>query len=130
RSSDLAAPQALVEEPQALAEGVRGVAGDRELLVELQQLEVIRGRLGHQAQPHPALRLRGREVLVAGRLVEAPDPAPEVELPARRELAVEAVAGRAGAGGGRVAEDGVAAAVGVAGVPDSGEELAAGLERE
>ena len=58
-----------------------GAAGDLELEVELAELEVVGGDLGDQREEDPAPRLLRGQVLRQGRLVRAPDAAPEVELP-------------------------------------------------
>ena len=54
-----------------------------ELGVELAQLEVGRGDVGHEGQQDAAPRLLGREVLGEGRFVLPADATPQVELPRR-----------------------------------------------
>src|SRR6185369_3184909 len=73
-----AAFEAPAEDSQAFGKGVRGAAGNFQLLIQLQQSEVISRDLAQEAQPNATTRFLGGKKSGAGGFVETPDATPEV----------------------------------------------------
>lgn len=116
-----------IEKFQAVVERLGGAMGDRQFLIKLQQFEVSRGHLAHEAEQNSAPVFFSREILGAGRLVEPADAAPEVEFPRDAEIAVETAGRCARALRIGVAELGVAAAVGIGYIAGTGKTLSVNL---
>ena len=73
--------QSLIEQFEAVAKGIRGALGDSELPVQLEQLEIALGNLCKDGGRHIVARLLGGTVLCARGFGEAPNAAPQVNLP-------------------------------------------------
>ena len=86
----------ILEDVERPLVGVGAVAGDVEPHVELQQLEVGLRQVADQRQPDAAPGVLGGQEGRPRRLVRAPDAAPDVQLPRRRERAVIEVVGGVG----------------------------------
>jgi hypothetical protein len=73
------------EKPDRFTIGRQRLAGNLQLRVEAAQLQVAVGHRSDQRQDHAAPRLVGGQQVGQRRLGLAPNAAPEVDLPARRE---------------------------------------------
>src|SRR5262249_56008150 len=80
--------QAAMEQVVGLLERRDRALGDLQLQVELAELEVARGDVRDEREQHAAARLLGGQDLCARRLVQAPDAAPQIDLPGDAEVDV------------------------------------------
>ena len=120
---DDAAQVLALEQVVGLLEGHDRLARDRELAVELGELEPGLRHARHEREHDAAPERLGREQVRARRLGGAPDAAPHVDLPDQVRRGEEVVLGPAA--GGRASEEAVVAARRGALVAELREELAA-----
>ena len=90
---DEAAAKPFFEQVVGLLTGARRLPGDFQLPVQGAQVDIGGGNVAHQGEHHPAAAFLAGQQLGLGRLGQAPDAAPQVDLPAGADRRGKAVGG-------------------------------------